>query len=202
MGENMASKVPIATENLLLERAKAGSPEAFSELVRLNSSSVYGISLKILKNREDAEDNLQNVFCKAYRKIRNFQGDSRISTWLFRIAINEALMQLRRRSDKEVRYSEVATADDEGHGIPEAEDSRPDPETRCIAADLAEKAFRGCAPLMANIFVLNKAEGWTNRELAKAYGTSPQTVKSRVFRTRIRLRQQMDSLAPAREPSC
>lgn len=198
----MTTKMPIATENLLLERAKAGNPEAFSELVRVNSSSVYGISLKILKNREDAEDNLQNVFCKAYRKIRNFHGESRVSTWLFRIAINEALMQLRRRTDREVRYSEVAGAEAEEHLIPEAEDSRPDPETRCIAADLAEKAFRGCAPVMANIFVLNKAEGWTNRELARVYGTSAQTVKSRVFRTRIRLRQQIAALTPARESAC
>jgi len=198
----MTSKMTIATENLLLERAKAGNPEAFSELVRVNSSSVYGISLKILKNREDAEDNLQNVFCKAYRKIRNFQGESRVSTWLFRIAINEALMQLRRRPDREVRYSEVVGAEAEEHLIPEAEDSHPDPETRCIAADLTEKAFRGCAPVMANIFVLNKAEGWTNRELAKFYGTSAQTVKSRVFRTRIRLRQQIAALTPARESAC
>src|SRR5215470_649075 len=96
------------TENRLLEQARAGSSDAFSELVRMNSSSVYGISLKILKNREDAEDNLQNVFCKAYRKIHNFNGESRVSTWLFRIAINEALMQLRRRqSDREVCYSEA-----------------------------------------------------------------------------------------------
>src|SRR5215470_2389349 len=104
----MSTSGPIAAENALLEQAKAGNSDAFSELMRLNSSSVFGISLKILKNREDAEDNLQNVFCKAYRKIRNFQGDSRVSTWLFRIAINEALMQLRRRqSDREVCYSEA-----------------------------------------------------------------------------------------------
>ena len=111
----MSTTGPIAAENALLEQAKAGNSDAFSELVRQNSSSVFGISLKILKNREDAEDNLQNVFCKAYRKIRNFQGDSRVSTWLFRIAINEALMQLRKRTDKEVRYSDMATSEEESH---------------------------------------------------------------------------------------
>ena len=196
----MTSKMPIEAENLLLERARAGNSEAFSELVRLNSSSVYGISLKILKNREDAEDNLQNVFYKAYRKIRNFHGESRVSTWLFRIAINEALMQLRRRSDREVRFSDVAPASgDEVPVIPDAEDSRPNPENRCIHADLAEKAFRACSPAMANIFVLNKAEGWTNREIANLFGTSAQTVKSRVFRTRLRLRQQMAALSSVRE---
>ena len=195
----MNSKMPIVAEQLLLERAKAGNSEAFSELVRLNSSSVYGISLKILKNREDAEDNLQNVFCKAYRKISNFHGESRVSTWLFRIAINEALMQLRRRSDREVRFSDVPATDDKVPPIQDAEDLHPNPENRCIHADLTEKAFRACSPTMANIFVLNKAEGWTNREIAKLLGTNPQTIKSRVFRTRIRLRQQMAALTSVRE---
>ena len=195
----MNSKMPIVAEQLLLERAKAGNSEAFSELVRLNSSSVYGISLKILKNREDAEDNLQNVFCKAYRKISNFHGESRVSTWLFRIAINEALMQLRRRSDREVRFSDVPATDDKVPPILDAEDLHSNPENRCIHADLTEKAFRACSPTMANIFVLNKAEGWTNREIAKLLGTNPQTIKSRVFRTRIRLRQQMAALTSVRE---
>jgi RNA polymerase sigma-70 factor (ECF subfamily) len=151
--------------------------------------------LKILKNREDAEDNLQNVFCKAFRKIRDFRGESRVSTWLFRIAVNEALMQLRRNLDKEIHYSDTAKPEEDNRPLLEAEDSRPNPEARCINADLAEKAFRGCAPLLANIFVLNKTEGWTNRELAKAYGTSVQTVKSRVFRTRIRLQRHIAELA-------
>jgi len=195
----MNSKMPIAAEDLLLERAKAGNSEAFCELVRLNSSSVYGISLKILKNREDAEDNLQNVFCKAYRKISDFHGESRVSTWLFRIAINEALMQLRRRSDREVRFSDVPDTDDKVPSIQDAEDLHSNPENRCIHSDLTEKAFRACSPTMANIFVLNKAEGWTIREIAKLFGTNPQTVKSRVFRTRIRLRQQMAALTSIRE---
>jgi RNA polymerase sigma-70 factor (ECF subfamily) len=183
-------------ENQLLVQVRAGNPDAFSELVRLNSSRVYGISLKILKNREDAEDNLQNVFCKAYRKIRNFNGESRVSTWLFRIAINEALMQLRRRqSDREICYSEATANEGDAGAVPEAEDSHANPERECIATDLTQKAFRGCNPTMAAIFVRNKAEGWTNRELARIYGTSPQTVKSRVFRTRMRLRRQMVALS-------
>src|SRR5215813_6221286 len=114
----MNANGPIASEHALLAQAKAGNSEAFSELVRLNSSNVYGISLKILKNREDAEDNLQNVFCKAYRKIRSFQGESRLSTWLFRIAINEALMQLRKRNEKEVFYSIPEDSDDDKQSIP------------------------------------------------------------------------------------
>jgi RNA polymerase sigma-70 factor (ECF subfamily) len=193
------NKVGATAERQLLAKARAGNSDAFSELVRLNSSSVYGISLKILKNREDAEDNLQNVFCKAYRKIRNFNGESRVSTWLFRIAINEALMQLRRRqSDREICFSEATGNQDDAGAVPEAEDSHANPERQCIATDLTQKAFQGCNPAMESIFVLSKAEGWTNRELAKIYGTSAQTVKSRVFRMRSRLRRQMIALSQGR----
>lgn len=195
----MNNNEPAAKESWLLAQAKAGSSDAFSELVKLNSSRIFGISLKILKNREDAEDNLQNVFCKAYRNIRSFHGESRVSTWLFRIAMNEALMQLRQRTNKEIHYSDIARSEEEIHDIPEVEDLHPNPEKRCITADLTEKVFRDCAPALATIFVLNKAHGWTNGELAKAYGTSAQTVKSRVFRTRIRLRQKMAMLAAAPE---
>jgi len=183
------------SEERLLKRARAGNAEAFSELVHLHSSKVYGVSLKILKNREDAEDNLQNVFCKAYRSIRNFQGNSKISTWLYRIAINEALMKLRKRqSERVIGLSDIPGADDEEGGIFQMEDVAPSPERRCIASDLTEKAFRGLDPRMGSTFVLNKGEGWTNRELAKAFGTTAETVKSRIFRTRLKLRQEMLTL--------
>jgi RNA polymerase sigma-70 factor, ECF subfamily len=188
------------TEDLLLEQARAGNAEAFSELVRLHSSKLYGISLKILKNREDAEDNLQNVLCKAFRKIREFQGHSRVSTWLFRIAINEALMKLRQsRSEHVINYSDLAGAREDESDLLEMEDFRPDPERQCTAADLAAKAFQGIDPALVSTFILSKAEGWTNRELAKALGTTAGNVKSRIFRTRTKLRQHM--LALSQDPA-
>ena len=184
------------TEELLLKQARAGNTEAFSKLVQMHWSRVYGISLRILKNREDAEDNLQNVLCKAYRNIRQFHGDSKMSTWLFRIAVNEAFMKLRKRqSEREVSYADVCGEDDEEKGIFAVEDTRPDPERRCIAADLTAKAFSGVDSSLGDAFVLNKAEGWTNRELAKAFGTTVETVKSRIFRTRVRLRQQLVAIS-------
>src|SRR5262249_3509273 len=141
--------------------------------------------------REDAEDNLQNVFWKAYRNITRFHGQSRVSTWLYRIAVNEALMKLRRQqSERVVGYPEAGGTDEDEDGILAMEDSRPDPERQYIAMDLTEKAFRGCDPDLASAFVLNKLEGWTNRELAKVVGMPAQTVKSRIFRTRLRLRHQ------------
>jgi RNA polymerase sigma-70 factor, ECF subfamily len=88
-------------ENILVARAQSGSDAAFAELARKHSSQIYKCSLRILHNREDAEDNLQNVLLQAFRNINSFQGKSQFSTWLVGIAVNEALMKLRkRRRDK------------------------------------------------------------------------------------------------------
>src|SRR5258708_36535178 len=84
-------------ERGLVGKAHAGNEEAFTELGRRPSGQIYGLSLNMLRNREDAEDNLQNVLVKAFHNIGRFEGNSQFSTWLVRITINEALMKLRKR---------------------------------------------------------------------------------------------------------
>ena len=136
------------SDETLIARAREGSRTAFGELVRRHSHRVYGMSFKILKNREDAEDNLQNVFCKAYGKIRQFEGNSQFSTWLVRIAINEALMMLRKR-----RPEAAASSARRGRDIwramsthAELRDLRADPERQYLTKELATKALDGFAP--------------------------------------------------------
>lgn len=179
----------------LVKRARAGDTEAFSELVRLYSHRLYWISFRILKNREDAEDNLQNAFCKAYRSIEKFQGLATVYTWLVRIAINEALMKLRHnRSTRVVGYADLTLDDENESGPIEFEDQEADPERRYTTTDLATKAFVGIDPNLANAFLLTKVQGLTNRELANALGTTAGNVKSRVFRARCKLRQHLRTL--------
>ena len=86
----------VLSEGKLIAQARRGNHEAFTELVQKHSGKIYGVSLRMLKNREDAEDNVQNVLVKAYNNLGRFEGQSQFSTWLFRITINEALMKLRR----------------------------------------------------------------------------------------------------------
>jgi RNA polymerase sigma-70 factor (ECF subfamily) len=186
----------ILSEKTLVASARGGNRSAFGELVRRHSNRVYGMSFKILKNREDAEDNLQNVFCKAYGKIRQFEGNSQFSTWLMRIAINEALMMLRKR-----RPGDVSTDDDGDGAMDEREtnavprDLHADPEHQYLTKELAAKAFNALQPTLKYTFILQKGEGWTSRELAKALEITPETVKSRIFRARVRLRQELLALA-------
>ena len=183
------------SERVLVTKAQAGNQEAFSELVRRHSGQVYGLSLNMLRNREDAEDNLQNVLVKAYNNIRRFEGNSQFSTWLVRITINEALMKLRKRNSERISdYQAVGSHDEEPRSFPEIEDTRQDVERHYMSKDLARKAFHGLNPSLQDTFILQKAEGWTNRELAQALGITVSTVKSRIFRARVRLRQQLRAL--------
>src|ERR1700691_4948288 len=108
----MEKPYPQNEETALIARARSGSTDAFSELVRRHSQQIYGVSLRMLKNHEDAEDNVQNVLCKAFNNIRQFEGNSRFSTWLVRIAINESLMKPRKaQSDRTAKPLEVFRPD-------------------------------------------------------------------------------------------
>ncbi len=186
----------ILSEEALIASARVGSRNAFGELVRRHSRRVYGMSFKILKNREDAEDNLQNVFCKAYGKIRQFEGNSQFSTWLMRIAINEALMVLRKRrsEDGAVRADGDGATDDLATKT-ELRDLHADPERQYATKELAAKAFDALSPTLRHTFILQKGEGWTSQELAEALDITAETVKSRIFRARVRLRQQLLALS-------
>lgn len=184
------------SEEILIAKARDGNSNAFGELVRRNSRRVYAMSLKMLKNHEDAEDNSQNAFCKAYRKIRQFEGNSQFSTWLVSIAINEALMMLRKRRPE--RSTETADGDlnsyDQGSQT-DLHDLHADPESQYVMKDLAEKTFEVLTPALKSTFILQKGEGWTSYEVAQALNITAETVKSRIFRARVRLRERLLALS-------
>jgi len=196
----ITSKRPRKFDSDLLNQARSGDHEAFAELFRLHSSQIYTISLRMLKNHEDAEDNMQNVFFKAYDNLEKFEGNSKFSTWLVRIAINEALMKLRKhRPELHTQPTDSAGWQDEEVEL-EVRDMRPDPERAYISKELALKACCNLHPSLRDTFLLYQTEGWTNRELARTLGVSAETVKSRVFRARTRMRQRLNTLLKTPPP--
>ena len=179
----------------IISRVLKEEQSAFALLVEKYQNYVFTLVLRFTENREDAEDNLQNVLVKAFHHIDRFEGNSQFSTWLVRITINEALMKLRKRNSEHISdYHDTTNSEDEPRPFPEIEDSRQDPERQYMSKELARKAFHGLNPSLQDTFILQKAEGWTNRELAQALGITVSTVKSRVFRARVRLRQQLLTL--------
>jgi RNA polymerase sigma-70 factor (ECF subfamily) len=153
---------------------------------------MYYISRRILRNHEDAEDNVQNSWWKVYENIGRFEGRAHFSTWLFRILVNEALMQFRSRTlkDKSIVWFEEAR---DASAIPDIRDATPDPERRCIVKELTAKAFLALKPATAKLFLRNQAEGWTQRELARQIGVTPSAVKSRIFTAREQMQEQLRS---------
>ncbi|GAC1701600.1 MAG: hypothetical protein NVS9B4_05190 [Candidatus Acidiferrum sp.] len=185
----------VLSEEQLIREAREGDQDAFAELVRRHSGRILGVSLRMLKNREDAEDNVQNVLFKVYHNIGRFEGQSQFSTWLFRITINEALMKLRKHQAERQATCEPAGKNlGEPGTYPEIADVRQNHEREYINRELATKAMQGLNPSLRKTFVLQKAEGWTNRELAVAMGITVETVKSRIFRARTRSRRRLEVL--------
>ena len=189
--------MPIHLENetTLVAEARAGNAEAFTTLVRQYDRNIYRLALNITGNREDAEDVLQEAFLKAYANLGRFQGDSRFYTWLVRIAVNEALMKLRkRRGNREVSLDDpVETGDNQG--LPrEIEDWGENPEQRYAHTQLQEiltKGVAGLEPHFRTVFVLRDVENFSTEETAEMLGLSVPAVKSRLLRARLKLRQRL-----------
>src|SRR3989449_9338112 len=147
---------PISDELALVESAKAGDVTAFEELVRRYDRNVFRIAQHITQNREDAEDVVQDAFIKAYSNLKQFQGQSKFYTWLVRIAVNEALMKLRRRRPERTVSldEEVKTEDD---SVPrEVADWSPNPEQQYTQAELREildRTIQGLPPKIGRAHV-------------------------------------------------
>ncbi len=178
----------------LVARAKAGDGAAFAELVKQYDRRVFRMAKQITQNDEDAEDVLQETFLKAYSHIDDFQGNSKFYTWLVRIAVNEALMKLRRRrSDRTVPLDDpIDTGEDEL--LREVAVWDEDPEQKYSREELAhilDEAVQGLKPAYRTVFVLRDIEELSIEETAEALNLSISAVKSRLLRARLQLREKL-----------
>ncbi len=195
--ETIQTKVnePVSDELSLVQAAKKGDVGAFGELVKRYDRNVFRIALHITQNREDAEDVVQDAFLKAYGNLEQFQGQSKFYTWLVRIAVNEALMKLRRRRPERMVSldQEVQTEED---SIPrEVADWSPNPEQLYNQAELRDilgKTIQGLPPSFRTVFVLRDVEGLSTEETAQALELSVPAVKSRLLRARLQLRERLN----------
>jgi RNA polymerase sigma-70 factor (ECF subfamily) len=185
---------PAFDESALVARAKAGDVEAFSELVRHYERRVFRMAKQITQNDDDAEDVLQETFLKAYTHLDAFQGNSKFYTWLVRIAVNEALMKLRkRRSDRTVPLDEpIDTGEDEM--VREIAVWDEDPEQTYSREELGEilnQAIESLKPAYRTVFILRDIEEMSIEETAEVLGLSISAVKSRLLRARLQLREKL-----------
>jgi len=180
-------------EGALVQAAKSGDLAAFEELVNRYERRIFRLTMHITQNREDAEDATQDAFLKSFKNLEGFEGGSRFYTWLVRIAVNEALMRLRKRRPNVVSLDEPIEAEEDL--IPkQIKDWGPTPEQRFANSELnsiLSNAISELEPAYRTVFLLRDTEQLSTEETAKMLGISEAAVKSRLLRARLKLRQKL-----------
>lgn len=185
---------PAFDESALVARAKAGDMDAFSELVKHYDRRVFRMAKQITQNTDDAEDVLQETFFKAFTHLDSFQGNSKFYTWLVRIAVNEALMKLRkRRADRTVPLDEpIDTGEDEVIREIAVWDENPEESySREELGRVLDQAIESLKPAYRTVFILRDIEELSIEETAQILNLSISAVKSRLLRARLQLREKL-----------
>ncbi len=196
MTENVKSPMGCTFDQdlALVHACKSGNAAAFEELVKRYDTKLFRIAQHITHNREDAQDAVQEAFLKVFRKLTQFQENSKFSTWLTRITVNESLMKLRKqRHNKE--FSIDNNFESEDHSLTsELADWAPNPEELYRGFELRNilrSELQELQPGLRVVFVLRDIEGLSTEETAEVLESTPVAVKARLWRARLKLRERL-----------
>ena len=179
------------TDQELVLRAKQGDQAAFEQLVADNQNKVYSLALRLIGDREEAADQAQEAFLKAWQGLNAFQGESSFSTWLYRLTANVCIDYLRRRN-RRLGVESAVSLDDEEAGWAEPADWEQDPHRQLERAERSRAVGRGMAALpehFRQVLVLREMAGLSYQEIGAALKLDLGTVKSRLARARLALRK-------------
>jgi RNA polymerase sigma-70 factor, ECF subfamily len=184
-------------DTALVAQALAGAPQAFRSIMQRHNRRLYRVARGIIGNDTDAEDVLQEAYVRAFAHLSEFRGDSRLSTWMTRIVINEAVGRVRRRRD----LVELSILDRSEEGQSKvlvfpgaAEQSDPEADAgRAQLRRLLERAVDALPPDFRSVFMMRELEEMSVEETAAQLGINPATVKTRLHRARRLLRQALDA---------
>jgi RNA polymerase sigma-70 factor (ECF subfamily) len=187
-------------EDELLTLAQEGHQGAFEELMRRSSSSSFKLALSILRDRQEAEDAVQESYCNAWRAVGKFQRESKFSTWISRIVTNQCLMRLRKARRANFLY--LDDGDPEGGvGRMEIPDAKPTAEAELGDTQLAlilRQEARKLPPLLRDVLMLRDLDELPMPEVAARLGITIMAAKNRLARARSELRRRMAKYQPAR----
>jgi len=186
-----------AEEQELIRKAVEGDRQARSELVLRHQRNVYNLGLRLTGREEEAECVLQDTFLKVFEKLDNFRGDSRLGTWIHRIATNAALMRMRSKKGKYFVPIEEERSNDEDDSTDLSfvvQSLDRDPLELTLDDELKHKLEKAIASLPENLraaFVLKDLEGMTMQEIGEQLGKSVSAIKADLHRARVKLRRQL-----------
>lgn len=183
-------------EAAAIRAAQSGDAEAFERLVRSCDQQVLRLAMNLLRNPDDARDVYQETFLRAYRNLANFRFDCSFSTWVYRIAANLCLDQLRKRRARRTGSSVVDTGEGEVDRLTEVPEGRPqaDPQRAAYNRELRsgiESALASLTPRERLVFELRHFQGMRLREIGEALGSSEEAAKNCLFRATQKMRQAL-----------
>lgn len=177
----------------LIRMAQSGNSSAFSELTQRNYALSLRLAISILRDREEAEDEVQNAYWKAFRHIGQFHFDSKFSTWITRIVVNQCLMRLRSARRASWLYIDDSRIG-EDRGTLDLTDPAQTPETQVGTRELSallQREIRRIPPLLRKVFELREMDELPMPEVAERLGISIAAAKSRLLRARAELRERL-----------
>ena len=189
-------------DQLLLARLQAGEESALRDLAEAYGSKIYQLAFRYLRNKEDAEEVMQDVLYKVYRKVGAFRGDAALSSWIYRITFNAAMSRLRtakyQRTQNDELSMTVAEGDDSAPARHEVADWSDMADERVFRSQLRRKVFSAILALPAIYrapVMLRDIQGMSTEEASEILRVKDQTLKSRLHRGRLILRKQLSDFA-------
>ncbi|MBM3762304.1 MAG: sigma-70 family RNA polymerase sigma factor [Acidobacteria bacterium] len=177
----------------LVDMAQAGNDQAFAELVERHYNTCLKLALSILRDKSDAEDEVQNACWKAFEHLAQFNREAKFSTWLTRIVVNQCLMRLRQAKRAKLFYIDDTQVGDEVVTL-ELPDETPTPEQtlgKKEVAGVVQAEIDRIPPLLRNVFVLRDVQQLPMEQVADQLGISVAAAKSRLLRARLELRTRL-----------
>ena len=188
---------PRSPERQLISRAIKGEESAFAELFETHKNHVYSLCLRMTGNVAEAEDLTQDAFIQVFRKLGTFRGDSALSTWIYRVAVNTALMHFRKKALRQVSLDQRPSQDAPNEKIDLSQD---DGRLRGTVDRIALTRAIGELPQgYRTIFLLHDVEGYGHQEIARLLKCSVGNSKSQLHKARLKIRESLLTVKPAEE---
>ena len=221
MNQNISNEIPVSNVNAnpagrrdtdleLVKRAQAGDAEAFATLFHAHKARVYSICVRMTNNTAQAEDLTQDAFLQVFRKLSTFKGNSALSTWLYRIAVNTVLMHFRKQALKQVSLDEPSSHD--AKQVRREYGSRDGRLSGSVDRITLTRAIKDLPAGYRKIFLLHEVEGYEHQEIAKLLDCSVGNSKSQLHKAKLRIREFLSQpgnresglrrrMRPSRNPS-
>lgn len=198
------AEIASVSDALAVERTLAGDRDAYRVLVERHSRSVYQLAYRMMGNRHDAEEVVQEAFLRGYQKLKQFAGNANFGTWVYRIAANYAIDLLRQRKVDDLRREPQRKISEDGlevDPLSRVTDARPSPERLARSVQLAEKmsqALDTLTPAERTAIVMRHWDGCAIEEIASVLKSNANATKNTVFRAVAKLRKALEPFTEAR----